>query len=569
MALVETLKQCLGCSLVYKYLPEGRLQCAMCDRQDVKCNKENVPKEKENLLKAAPEKAKSKSSSSKTVISVDSDSDGPNSDIEELPDMAVLRVKVAQNKQASSGLRLTPKVKSESEELPARTRDFLKLRQNSKNQRGETKSNNHLLFKVTVFLQKPTGQKVGTRVPVQSRGFPFEDTMDYVFRTMVNMVQEPDGRWAKEYKDKSFHFDDVHFTFSTGMDIPAKYQGDTTVVSFWTTFTKQDNQYFKKGSIKNFVADITMLVPIEVVEEEQLDAASSESEGDMVDQILGKKRPKKPSKHRAVKRVKVKHEESDVTIKPEPMDTDELSLYTTRSVSRKKGKTVLPLVRLTMTSPVTFTKEVLTQSLENFSSTNQEFHGIRDLVAKRTPALGSHFQLSCDDKHYLARRFEHTEFRFDHDQELEAARGELNRGHQLKLLLRTLDEKFGTTIPELSTYSTPDLFIATIREQNTVLGHLVCQEKPDIAFNKVVEPELDILNAISHYSLVHNNSLQLFTKFKVAHCENSNLSSIFAPITHSVSSTSGLYDEGPEAIESFKLDHTCSEFCTQFGLGPF
>ncbi|KAJ6449362.1 hypothetical protein C8R45DRAFT_1084267, partial [Mycena sanguinolenta] len=119
--------------------------------------------------------------------------------------------------------------------------------------------------------------------------------------------------------------------------------------------------------------------------------------------------------------------------------------------------------------------------------------------------------LSCDGKHYLARRFELAEFRFDPDRELEAARGELNRGYQLKLLLQTLDEKFGDTVPQLSTYSTPDLFIATVREQNTVLGHLVCQEKPKVAFNKVVEPELDILNAISHYSLLHNNSSQLFT----------------------------------------------------------
>jgi hypothetical protein len=66
-------------------------------------------------------------------------------------------------------------------------------------------------------------------------------------------------------------------------------------------------------------------------------------------------------------------------------------------------------------------------------------------------------------------------------------------------------------------YSTPDLFIATVREQNTVLGHLVCQPKPDIPFNKVVEPELDILNAISHYSLVQNNNALLFTKFKGWH----------------------------------------------------
>ncbi|KAF7373542.1 hypothetical protein MSAN_00564600 [Mycena sanguinolenta] len=546
MTAVEALRQCSCCGLVYKYLPEGRLQCALCDRraqsQMSSDDKENVPKTK----KAVPDNTKSKSSASKTVISVDDDSDGSNSDIEELPNMTVLKAQVAQNKKAASGIRLTPKVKTESEELSVRTREFFKLRQNAKSQRSEAKTNNQLLFKVTINLQKPAGQKVGTRVPVQSRGFPFEDKMEHVFKTMVNMVQEPDGRWAKEYPNKTFQCNDVHFTFSGGMDIPANT--------------------LKKSAIANFVADITMLVPIELT----LDAASSDSEGDLIDQILGsgKKRSKSSSKnHRNSKRVKVKQEESDVIIKPEPMESDD-PLYRTQSVIRhKRGKT--PSVRLNMTSPVTFTKEFLTNTLEKFSSTNEEFHGLRDLVGKITPSLGSHFQLSCDDKHYLARRFELAEFRFDHNQELEAARGELNRGHQLKLLLQTLNEKFGSTVPELSTYSTPDLFIATVREQNVVLGHLVCQERPEVAFNKVVEPELDILNAISHYSLFHTSSTQLFTKFKVAYGETSGCSSIFAPITHSMSSTSGLYDEGPEAIGSFQADHICSAFCVQFGLEPF
>ncbi|KAJ7787835.1 hypothetical protein B0H14DRAFT_2951666 [Mycena olivaceomarginata] len=130
-----------------------------------------------------------------------------------------------------------------------------------------------------------------------------------------------------------------------------------------------------------------------------------------------------------------------------------------------------------------------------------------------------------------------------------------------------LIDKYGTNVLGLSEYSTPDLFIATVREQNTVLGHLVCQPKPDIPFNKVVEPELDILNAISHYSLVQNNNALLFTKFKVASVNGSL--SIFAPITHSRSSSSGLYDEGPEAIDQFMDGHVCNDICNGFGLAPF
>jgi hypothetical protein len=59
--------------------------------------------------------------------------------------------------------------------------------------------------------------------------------------------------------------DDVQFTFSQGMDIPLKYRtSECTVATFWNTFTKVENQYFKKASIAACTAEITMLVPIEI-----------------------------------------------------------------------------------------------------------------------------------------------------------------------------------------------------------------------------------------------------------------------------------------------------------------
>ncbi|KAJ7796018.1 hypothetical protein B0H14DRAFT_2916901 [Mycena olivaceomarginata] len=243
-------------------------------------------------------------------------------------------------------------------------------------------------------------------------------------------------------------------------------------------------------------------------------------------------------------KLKVKEEEADfpMSVKSEPIETE---LCSTRSITqRQKAK---PTPSLCFTSPVTFTKEFLSTSLDHPTNTEQ-FQGLRDLVPKSTPSLGTHFRLSCGDDHYLARQLE-----------LEAARGELNRGHQLKALLAMLIDKYGTNVLGLSEYSTPDLFIATVREQNTVLGHLVCQPKPDIPFNKVVEPELDILNAISHYSLVQNKQCAIVHKIQRLASVND---------THR-SSSSGLYDEGPEAIDQFMDEHVCNAICDGFGLAPF
>ncbi|KAJ7707161.1 hypothetical protein B0H14DRAFT_3025467 [Mycena olivaceomarginata] len=244
-----------------------------------------------------------------------------------------------------------------------------------------------------------------------------------------------------------------------------------------------------------------MLVPIDLTIDPVDD---SDSDGDLIDEILGTKN-----------KLKVKEEEADfpMSVKSEPIETE---LCSTRSITqRKKAK---PTPSLCFTSPVTFTKEFLSTSLDH--PTNN-----------RT--------LSCGDDHYLARRLESSQFRFSPELELEAARGLIPRR---------------TFLLRLSV------------EQNTVLGHLVCQPKPDIPFNKVVEPELDILNAISHYSLVQNNNALLFTKFKVASVNGSL--SIFAPITHSRSSSSGLYDEGPEAIDQFMDGHVAMTSATDLGSLP-
>ncbi|KAJ7147983.1 hypothetical protein C8R46DRAFT_1128735 [Mycena filopes] len=45
--------------------------------------------------------------------------------------------------------------------------------------------------------------------------------------------------------------------------------------------------------------------------------------------------------------------------------------------------------------------------------------------------------------------------------------------------------------------------------------------------------------------------------------------SIFAPISHSESGNSGIFDAGPDGLAQFKGSHACNPFCAQFGLAPF
>ncbi|KAK7001069.1 hypothetical protein R3P38DRAFT_2559417 [Favolaschia claudopus] len=546
MSAVEKLKQCSECGLVFPRLASS--PCGQCKLRNAKRKSTCIlsaqhtydrylatkpSNDKENLATKTADIQQSHS-----VISIESD-DGD--DIQEVgpSDMAEVKIKFAQNKRLSSNLRLTPKVKEKASGSSGRTAKFLHMRETAR-KRTDSSKTTQILFRVTCFLQKATGQKVGTRVPAQSRSFSLDDTMEHVFRTVVNTFQEPEGRWVQNYPGKSFKRENVYFTFANETDIPSNYTGNST------------------AAIANFTAEITTYVPIELT----LDVPSeSDDDDDEFDEIYtGRKRRKGRGKGRAVKKLKVKQEVSDddfpARVKSEPT---ELGLPKARVSG--SGTQVAPKFRLK--SPVTFTKEHLSNSLDR-PQEPQLFHGVRDIVAKNTPSLKTHFQLSCGDDHYLARRLENDRFRFNSSLELDAARAELLRGKRLKDLLENLIDEHGMLNPSLAECSTPELFIATITDREVVLGHLVCQPIPAIPFHKVVQPELDLLNAISHFSLVQNKDSMLFTKFKVASSDGST--SIFAPVTHSSSGDSGVDDGGQKAIDDFRGEHTCNDFCRNFGL---
>jgi hypothetical protein len=137
--------------------------------------KDSAKQNKENVDKKSTQSSKRGASKPSSVINIDDDdSGGADSDIQEVSSMSALKTKIGQNKQAASAIRLTPKTEPDID-VPTQTQEFLQKRAASRRRgTGQAKAAS-ILFKVTVVLQKNAGQKQGTRVPLQSRGFQLED----------------------------------------------------------------------------------------------------------------------------------------------------------------------------------------------------------------------------------------------------------------------------------------------------------------------------------------------------------------------------------------------------------
>ncbi|KAJ7497867.1 hypothetical protein B0H11DRAFT_2226516 [Mycena galericulata] len=555
--LVEKMKQCVDCSIVYRYFPVGRTMCGPCE------NKAAAPKKAPQ-----PDKPGKKENEKEEVISVeDSDSDvhiDSDSDVAvaaKVP-MAALNTNILKQKAKASSFRLTPK--GVDSEIPGRTRVFLDKREANRGTKraGDPSKAAQILFKTAIYLQKERGQKQGTRVPPQSRGFSMEDRMEHVFQKLVDMVNEPDSPWLQQFPGKTFSRDIVQFTFKDGTGIPLEYTtGSTTVASFWTVHTRLNEQYFKKSSITASTAEISMLIPLEATLDEEIVV-----EGDLYDDILsnGKRhRNSKGSKHLPKRSKRVKLEAKDYTVKDEPT---EITLASSSATSRRSS-TVHPPVSLrlkTLTYPIVFTKS----DGSTPPKVSEEMKGTRDAGTVTNPEMGTHFQLTHDGKHYLARRLEDAGFRFSTELELVAANAEMIRGNKLRELLQDVSQKYIADVPELQGFSTPELFIATVKERTAILGHFICQPKPVIPFGDIRELTSELLDAISHYSYVDAGEEWILLNFKYAKEADGSIS-LFAPVSHSIKADSGLFDGGPEGIASFKADHVCTQICLNFGLTPF
>lgn len=103
------------------------------------------------------------------VIEIHSDANN-SSDIEEVKHPApVLRDAVNKHKNEASKIRLNTKPSSSG--LPAKTKDYVKRKKDAHSAAADPKKNAPITFRCELFLQNETGKKIGTRVPMQSRGF--------------------------------------------------------------------------------------------------------------------------------------------------------------------------------------------------------------------------------------------------------------------------------------------------------------------------------------------------------------------------------------------------------------
>ena len=82
----------------------------------------------------------------------------------------VLRDHVNKHKTEAAKIRLTTKPSS-ALGLPARTKDYVKCKKEAYNAASDQKNNAPITFWCELSLQTDTGKKVGTHVPMQSRGF--------------------------------------------------------------------------------------------------------------------------------------------------------------------------------------------------------------------------------------------------------------------------------------------------------------------------------------------------------------------------------------------------------------
>jgi hypothetical protein len=122
------------------------------------------------MLMAIIESASESGPSSSTVIEILSELEN-SSDIEVINGPGpVLCDHINKHKAEASKIRLTAKPVS-STGLLTRTKDYVKCKKDAHNAATDPKNNAPITFRCELFLQNDTGKKIGTRVPMQSRGF--------------------------------------------------------------------------------------------------------------------------------------------------------------------------------------------------------------------------------------------------------------------------------------------------------------------------------------------------------------------------------------------------------------
>ncbi|TFY78350.1 hypothetical protein EWM64_g5661 [Hericium alpestre] len=169
-----------------------------------------------------------------------------------------------------------------------------------------------IMFLCELNLQREDGQTVGTRVPMETRAFDFDEPIDNVLNAFVEAFNEESAQWTNLYSGRKLERGDkVLFVFKNGAKIPSSFYC-SSVGTFWNTFSEVSDRYFPEKDIQSRTVHIVMLVSDELVTERTPKNALA---------------PKKPEKRKVLetcqrpppaKREKVA--EHHVAVKTEPVE---------------------------------------------------------------------------------------------------------------------------------------------------------------------------------------------------------------------------------------------------------
>lgn len=110
----------------------------------------------------------------------------------------------------------------------------------------------------------------------------------------------------------------------------------------------------------------------------------------------------------------------------------------------------------------------------------------------------------------------------------------------------------------------------------------MCQ--PSLNYADITNISSDLLNTLSHHSLVEANQQHVLVDFKgkdmlttdlvnmlIHHLVHESIygtQTIFAPVSHSITADSGIGDLGLAGIDMFKDTHQCTSICEALKLLP-
>ncbi|KAK1216327.1 hypothetical protein PQX77_021050 [Marasmius sp. AFHP31] len=455
------------------------------------------------------------------------------------------------------------KLTEKEHSLPQATRDYLK-------KRGKSHANAHLKLQtvqlsVGPIILGPTGQKSGTRVPPETRGFQPDELMRPALEKMVNMFNEPGSHWMREFSGKPIVFDHVIWTFkeTNCTNVPKEWITES-IGRFFDYFSVKPGCYLKAGDIRVRKIVLAMQIPIEDTQSEVEDL---DSDSEPQSPVKGKR--KATSQRSRVKIKREKTEDSDnssLRVKSEDLDSYKINFSRdseTGDVKAEPSEDRLPAPpvsnpkpKLNLLLPVEFAR----MTLEDGKVVEDGGHRASvAILPTRTTEKYQIFKFVEGSNVYSAFRFLDKEnaTRFDCDVELACYQSLLVQrdflATSLDGFLKKLREYACQSVPEDA--FVPGMFVAVIRAPDgTTKDIFLCGRKEEVGEDAMAAPT-DFLEALSHYSSVSTKGERIVVDMHS--CSVNGRLSIHGGRLHSKDMDGAIGDEGPFGMGFFDENHRC------------